>query len=70
MSENELDTLLNDWATRHELSQTRMEAIRAIRNPTTSALPKQWWKELFRGISVSLRESTDPRPLLMPVQNS
>jgi hypothetical protein len=69
MSENELDTLLADWAARHELSAARVEAIRAIARPTTAERPR-WWKELFRGMSQTLRESTDPRRYRTPLPNS
>lgn len=66
MSENELDHLLADWATRNELSTARAETIRLAARGVAPELSRQWWKDLFR----SLRDSTDPRRFVTPLPNS
>jgi hypothetical protein len=63
MSENELDALLSDWAARRQLTPARAEAIRLAARPAETAMPRQWWQDLFR----SLRTATDPRPFLTAV---
>ncbi|RYG33785.1 hypothetical protein EON81_17290 [bacterium] len=58
---SELDRMLNDWAERQALPESRARKIRAIPH---AELSSGWWKAHFHRVSDVLKASTDPRAFL------
>jgi len=67
-----LDVLLAQWAERHELPETRADAIRRkvlsqAEREAGEVLDYEWWSRLFEGMTEIIRRSTDPRRYLKVV---